>query len=122
MHVTTEIVFSVGQEKKSTGLLSKSELREVFHVDETNKDCMERMAREVQSYLFTTHTVMQYLRDNQKEMLKQLSTPQFIYQPVAGYGKERSIADPRYRGAIERLQGGGDGLAEDGELDAGPPE
>jgi hypothetical protein len=83
MHVTTEIVFSVGQEKKSTGLLSKSELREVFHVDETNKDCMERMASEVQSYLFTTHTVMQYLSDNQKEMLKQLSTPPFICPPVA---------------------------------------
>lgn len=83
MHVTTEIVFSVGQEKKSTGLLSKSELREVFHVDETNKDCMERMVSEVQNYLFTTHTVMQYLSDNQKAMLKELSAPPFICPPVA---------------------------------------
>lgn len=83
LHVTTEIVFSVGQEKRSTGLLSKSELREVFHVDETNKDCMERMVSEVQSHLFTTHTVMQYLSENHKAMLNKLSTPPFICPPVA---------------------------------------
>ncbi|MBK9288102.1 MAG: hypothetical protein IPN38_10555 [Flavobacteriales bacterium] len=47
--VTTEYVFSVGQEQRSTGFLSKSELREVFHVDETNKDCMERMVSECRS-------------------------------------------------------------------------
>lgn len=82
MHVTTEIMFSVGQEKKNMGLLSKSELREVFHVDETNKDCMERMVSEVQNYLFTTHTVMQYLSDSQKQMLKELSAPPFICPPV----------------------------------------
>lgn len=82
MHVTTEIVFSVGQEKRSTGFLSKSELREVFHVDETNKDCMERMVSEVQKYLFTTHTVLQYLNGQQKEMLKCLSAPPFICDPV----------------------------------------
>ncbi len=82
MRVTTEIVFSVGQERRSTGFLSKSELREVFHVDETNKDCMERMVSEVQKYLFTTHTVLQYLNDQHKEMLKELSTPPFICKPV----------------------------------------
>ena len=82
MHVTTEIVFSVRQEKRSTGFLSKSELREVFHVDETNKDCMERMVSEVQKYLFTTHTVLQYLNDQHKEMLKDLSAPPFICKPV----------------------------------------
>jgi hypothetical protein len=82
MHVTTEIVFSVRQEKRSTGFLSKKELREVFHVDETNKDCMERMVSEVQKYLFTTHTVLQYLNDEHKEMLKELSAPPFICKPV----------------------------------------
>ncbi len=82
MHVTTEIVFSVGQEKKNTGFLSGSELRQIFHVDETNKDCMERMVSEVQHYLFTTHTVLQYLNAHQKDMLKGLSTPPFICKPV----------------------------------------
>ncbi|MDQ3101476.1 MAG: hypothetical protein M3R08_08815 [Bacteroidota bacterium] len=82
MHATTEIVFSVGQEKRDTGFLSKSELRQVFHVDETNKDCMERMVSEVQKYLFTTHTVLQYLSHQQKELLKELSAPPFICKPV----------------------------------------
>jgi hypothetical protein len=54
----------------------------VFHVDETNKDCMERMVSEVQKYLFTTHTVLQYLNDQHKEMLKELSAPPFICKPV----------------------------------------
>ena len=78
MNVTTEIVFSVGQKDHSKGLLSKTELREIFQIDETNKDCMERMVSEVHRYMFVTHPVLQYVNDSHKELLKNLSTPPFI--------------------------------------------
>ena len=82
MNVTTEIVFSVGQKDLSKGLFTKTELREIFQIDETNKDCMERMVSEVQRYMFVTHPVLQYVNDSQKDLLKKLSAPPFICPPI----------------------------------------
>lgn len=82
MNVTTEIVFSVGQKDVSKGPFTKKELREIFQIDETNKDCMERMVSEVQRYMFVTHPVLQYVNDSQKELLKNLSVPPFICPPI----------------------------------------
>ena len=78
MNVTMEIVFSVGQKDHSKGIFTPKELREIFQIDETNKDCMERMVSEVQRYMFVTHPVLQYVNDSHKELLKNLSTPPFI--------------------------------------------
>jgi hypothetical protein len=74
----TEIVFSVGQ-KRTSSFLSKGELRQVFHVDESNKECMDKMISQLDKYLITSHRVLQYINDTQPQILKDLTVPAFIY-------------------------------------------
>lgn len=74
----TEIVFSTG-EKRTKSFLSKGELRQIFHVDESNKDCMERMISAMNSYMITSHEVLQHLNDTDPDMLKKLSAPVYTY-------------------------------------------
>ena len=74
----TEVVFSIGQ-KKTKSFLSKGELRQVFYIDETNKECMEKMISQIDKYMITSHRVLQYLNDTRPEVLKGLSVPAYIY-------------------------------------------
>ena len=74
---TTEVVFSVGQKKK--GLFSLGEIRQIFYVDESNKECMERMVSQVQNYLITSHEVLQDLNENHESELKKLSALPYVF-------------------------------------------
>jgi len=74
----TEIVFSTG-ESRSKSFLSKGELRQIFYVDESNKECMEKMVSDYHTYMITSHNVAQYLNDMQPEILKKLSAPAYLY-------------------------------------------
>ncbi len=74
----TEVVFSKG-EKRSKSFLSKGELRQIFHVDESNKECMDRMVSDMHSYMITSHDVLQYLNDTEPETLKGLAAPVYVY-------------------------------------------
>lgn len=71
---TTEVIFSVGS-KKSGSLFSPGELRQVFFVDESNKDCMERNVSQVHKYMMAPHKVVQHLRDYHKDMVEGLAMP-----------------------------------------------
>lgn len=74
---TTEIVFSVGS-KKSGGLFKSGDIREIFFVDESNKDCMERNVSAVHKYMLAPHSVVQHLRDYQKDIVEKLAIPPII--------------------------------------------
>lgn len=78
MPYKTEVVFSTG-EKRTKSFLSKGELRQIFHVDESNKECMDRMISDMHSYMITSHDVLQYLNDTDPEMLKGLAAPVYVY-------------------------------------------
>ncbi|MFT7588784.1 MAG: putative nucleic-acid-binding protein, partial [Limisphaerales bacterium] len=77
---TTEVIFSIG-EKKSKGFLSSRELRQIFFVDKSNAETMERNVSEVHKYMLATHNVVQYLHDNHKEKLDGLAMPPITYVP-----------------------------------------
>ncbi|PCJ66027.1 MAG: hypothetical protein COA58_08100 [Bacteroidetes bacterium] len=74
----TEIIFSVG-EKRNSSFLSTGDLRQIFHVDESNKDCMDRMISKMHKYLITSHSVLQYITEHNPEIIKDLSTPPHVY-------------------------------------------
>jgi hypothetical protein len=78
---TTEVIFSVG-EKRTGGFLSKGELRQIFKVDESNKDCMDRMVSELHRYMITTHPVAQQLTDKYPEDIKALAAPPYLCDPI----------------------------------------
>jgi len=78
---TTEIIFSVG-EKRTSSFLSKGELRQIFFVDESNKEAMDRMVSKVHTYMLTTHRVAQVLNDKYPEVLKNLSATPYIFNPL----------------------------------------
>ncbi len=71
---TTEIVHSVGEkEVKEGGMFNrKSSLRQIFFVDETDKDSLERHVSEVNRYLIASHPVVQYLNVNMREYIDNL--------------------------------------------------
>lgn len=77
---TTELLFSVGQ-KRTNGFLSTGELREVFFIDESNKECMERHVSKVLNYMIAPHGVVSFLREHHKASLERLAVPPFIYNP-----------------------------------------
>jgi len=70
---TTEVIFSIG-EKKAKGFLSNGQIRQVFFIDESNKETMERHVSKVLKYMMAPHEVVQYLNANEAEMLKEFST------------------------------------------------
>lgn len=72
---TTEIVHSVGEkEVKEGGMFNrKSALRQIFFVDETDKDSLERHVSEVKRYLIASHAVTQYLNANLREYIDDLT-------------------------------------------------
>jgi hypothetical protein len=74
----SEVIFSVG-EKRTNSFLSKGELRQIFYIDEANKECMDRMVSKVFSYMITSHRVLQFLNTRNPEVIKSLSSPPFIY-------------------------------------------
>lgn len=78
---TTEVIFSTG-EKRTGGFLSKGELRQIFKVDESNKDCMDRMISELHQYMITTHPVVQQLTDKYPKEIKALSAPPYVCEPI----------------------------------------
>ncbi|GEM_PF-717851 len=78
---TTEIIFSIG-ETKTKSLLSGGELRQIFFIDKTAKETMERNVSEVHSYLMATHEVVQYLNDHYPEKLRELTLPPITFIPT----------------------------------------
>ena len=80
---TTEIVFSIG-EKKSKGLLSGGKLRQIFFVDESDKDCLERHVSQINRYLIASHDVVQHLKEFHKEYVDKLSVPPITYTHKTG--------------------------------------
>jgi len=74
----TEVVFSTG-EKRTKSFLSKGELRQIFHVDESNKECMDRMVSDIHSYMIISHKVLQFLNDTNPAILSDLSAPVYVY-------------------------------------------
>jgi hypothetical protein len=75
----TEVVFSVG-EKKHSGFLSSGDLRQVFFVDESNKECLDRMVSQVFSYAITSHRVLQHLNVHHPAFIQSLSVPPTIFE------------------------------------------
>jgi hypothetical protein len=76
----TEIIFSIGQRKGEK--FSTEKLKQVFFVDESNKECIERMVSQVHKYMLTYHHVVQHLREYHKVMLADL-----CMSPIAFNGK-----------------------------------
>ena len=77
---TTEIIFSIG-EKRSKSFLSKGDLRQIFFVDQSNAEAMERHVSEVHRYMLATHGVVQYLNDNHQDRLRKLAMPPITFIP-----------------------------------------
>ena len=75
---TTEVVFSVGEKRKKS-FLSQGELRQVFYINESNKESMKRMVSGVEKYMITSHDVVRYLNDKHPEVIKELAAPPYIY-------------------------------------------
>ncbi|MBR9860203.1 hypothetical protein GYB22_05545 [bacterium] len=75
---TTEVIFSVG-EKRKRSFLSQGELRQVFYIDESNRESMKRMVSQVDKYLITSHRVVQFLNENHPEVIRELAAPPYIY-------------------------------------------
>ena len=78
LNYTTEVVFSVG-EKKNNSFFSSGELRQIFYIDESNKECMDRMVSQVHNYLITSHEVLQHLSEKHPDILKNLSTLPYVF-------------------------------------------
>ena len=78
---TTEIVHSVGEkEVREGGMFSKkSYLRQVFFIDETNIDSLERHVSEVNKYLIATHPVVQHLNGEMKQYIEKLTIPPITF-------------------------------------------
>ncbi|MCB9190705.1 MAG: hypothetical protein H6602_03470 [Flavobacteriales bacterium] len=73
-----EVIFSVGQQRKES-FLTKGELRQIFYIDESNKECMEKMISKLNKYSITSHGVWQYLSEYHPEALNELVVPPYIY-------------------------------------------
>lgn len=73
-----EVIFSVGQQRKES-FLTKGELRQIFYIDESNKECMEKMISRLNKYSITSHGVWQYLSEYHPEALNELVVPPYIY-------------------------------------------
>jgi hypothetical protein len=71
---TTEIVHSVGEkEVKKGGFMSReTSLRQVFFVDQTDKDSLERHVSEVNKYLIGSHKIVQYLNTEMPQYIDSL--------------------------------------------------
>lgn len=78
---TTETIFSVG-EKRTGSFLSKGELRQVFFVDESNKECMDRMVSKVHKYILATHKSLRMLNDRMPEFVRELAAQPHVCKPV----------------------------------------
>ena len=78
---TTEIVHSVGEKEVKEGSFfnKKSSLRQVFFVDKTDIDSLERNVSEVNRYLIATHSVAQHLNVNLKEYIEKLKVAPITY-------------------------------------------
>lgn len=77
---TTEIIFSIG-ETKTKGLLSGGELRQIFFVDKSNRETIERNVSEVHQYMIANHAVVQYLNDHYPEKVRELALPPIAFTP-----------------------------------------
>lgn len=77
-YYTTEVIFSIGEQRNSS-FLSKGELRQIFFIDESNKDCMERHVSQVHKYLLCSHSLAQYLHVNKPASLEELALPAFTF-------------------------------------------
>ncbi len=73
-----EVIFSVGQQRKES-FLTKGELRQIFYIDESNKECMEKMISKLNKYSITSHQVWQHLSEYHPEALNELVVPPHIY-------------------------------------------
>ncbi|MEN9000758.1 MAG: hypothetical protein ABF242_00440, partial [Flavobacteriales bacterium] len=78
---TTEIVNSVGEKEHKTGGIFSSEkqLRQVFFVDETDIDSLERHVSEVNKYLIGSHKIVQYLTANKPNYVNNLKIPAIVF-------------------------------------------
>ena len=77
---TTEIIFSIG-EKRTKSFLSKGELRQIFFVDQSNAETMERHVSEVHKYMLATHPIVQYLNDHHADRVQALAMPPITFTP-----------------------------------------
>lgn len=75
---TTELIFSVGQ-RRAGGFLSSGDLREIFFIDETSKECIDRNVSKVLRYMIAPHEVVTFLREHNKSTMDDLAIPPFIY-------------------------------------------
>ncbi|MBI1286240.1 MAG: hypothetical protein GC178_01565 [Flavobacteriales bacterium] len=73
-----EVIFSIGQSRKES-FLSKGELRQIFYIDESNKECMEKMISRLNKYSITSHAVWQHLSEYHPEALNELVVQPYIY-------------------------------------------
>lgn len=76
----TEIIFSIG-EKRTKAFLSKGDLRQIFFVDQSNAECMERHVSEIHHYMLASHPVIQYLNDKHRDRLESLAMPPITFLP-----------------------------------------
>ncbi len=73
----TEIIFSIGQQRSEK--FTKGKLKQVFFVDESNRECIERMVSKVHKYMLAYHHVVQHLREFHKALLLDLSMPPITF-------------------------------------------
>jgi len=73
-----EVIFSIG-EKRNKSFLSQGELRQIFFINESNKESMEKMTSDLLKYTITSHSVWQYLSEYHPEMLSELAVQPHIY-------------------------------------------
>ncbi len=79
--LTTEIIFSIG-ETKTKGLLTGGELRQIFFIDKTGRETIERNVSEVNQYMIATHGVVQYLNDHYPEKVRELALAPITFIPT----------------------------------------
>ncbi len=89
MFFTTEIIFSVGSKKQSS-FLSKGEIRQIFFIDESNRDCIERHVSKVHQYMIASHALVQQVRAENNTMLDDLALPPITFTKIKEgiYGKK----------------------------------
>ena len=78
---TTEIVHSVGEKEVTEGGIfsKKSFLRQIFFIDETNIDSLERHVSEVNRYLIASHPIVQHLNGEMRQYIDNLTIPPITF-------------------------------------------
>ncbi len=73
----TEVTTSI-DEKSSKSFFGSGEVMQIFHIDRTDRECLERHASQIHKYLMAPHKVIQHLTRSNAELLKNLTKPPLI--------------------------------------------